>query len=190
MPILGIYASSQFIQTGSYESIATTTVGSGGSATITFSSIPSTYKHLQLRTITRDENTVVGSYFLGRFNSDATAANYYALHVLTGDGSSASSSAASNIVNGYSYFGRTAGGSSGGASANVFATTIVDILDYSNTNKNKTVRSLLGVDNNGSGLVSFSSSLWMSTSAINNISIRAATGSFQQYSSFALYGIK
>lgn len=32
-----------------YDSIATTTVGAGGAASITFSSIPSTYQHLQIR---------------------------------------------------------------------------------------------------------------------------------------------
>jgi hypothetical protein len=53
MPILGIIASSKLTVSNSYESIATTTVGSGGSATVTFSSIPATYKHLQVRTLIR-----------------------------------------------------------------------------------------------------------------------------------------
>ena len=55
MPILGIIASSHvnFIPTGSFSSIATVTVGSGGSSTVSFISIPQTYKHLQLRGIAK-----------------------------------------------------------------------------------------------------------------------------------------
>jgi hypothetical protein len=51
MPILGIIASAITgnLVTTSYESIETVTVGSGGSATVTFSSIPATYTHLQIK---------------------------------------------------------------------------------------------------------------------------------------------
>jgi hypothetical protein len=46
--ILGIIASSKLTAAaGDFESIATVTVGSGGSAVISFTSIPSTYAHLQ-----------------------------------------------------------------------------------------------------------------------------------------------
>jgi hypothetical protein len=50
MPILGIIASSRLgnLVTTSYESIATVTVGGGGSASASFTSIPATYTHLQL----------------------------------------------------------------------------------------------------------------------------------------------
>jgi hypothetical protein len=54
MPILGIIASAITgnLVTTSYESIETVTVGSGGSATVlTFSSIPATYTHLQIRVL-------------------------------------------------------------------------------------------------------------------------------------------
>ena len=65
----------------------------------------------------------------------------------------------------------------------------MDILDYSNTNKNKTLRQLAGTDNNGNGVVGLSSGLWQSTAAVASIDI-TAIGSFSQYTSFALYGIK
>lgn len=67
---------------------------------------------------------------------------------------------------------------------------VVDILDYANTNKNKTIRVLAGVDNNGSGEVALNSGLWPSTSALNTIKILTTSGNLNQYSSFALYGIK
>jgi hypothetical protein len=63
-------------------------------------------------------------------------------------------------------------------------------LDYTNTNKNKTARSLWGYDANGSGYVGLYSGLWRNTSAINRIDYVPASGTFPQYSSFALYGIK
>ena len=111
---------------GYFESIATVTVGSGGSSTITFSSIPGTYAHLQIRA-TLKQSTGNGAF--ARFNSDT--GNNYARHRLIGTGSAAGAfgEASQNKVQintsqGYPSFG-------------VF---IMDILDYANTNKYKTER--------------------------------------------------
>jgi hypothetical protein len=169
---------------GSFESIATTVVGSGGQTTITFSSIPSTYKHLQLRVFAR-ANYAANIFSLGiRYNSDSGA--NYTYHSIYGNGSSA----VANGFTGYNYDYTC--NVMGTSSTNVFAANVIDILDYADTNKYKTIRSLNGGDINGSGgLVSIASCLWQSTSAINSISI--STGGFGdllQYSHFALYGIK
>ena len=187
MPILGIIASAITgnLVTNSYESIATTTVGSGGTATITFSSIPATYTHLQIRQIAR--TTVATSVQTGngiRFNSD-TASNY-AIHQLFGDGSSANASAI--VPDSYIFYSANTGTSAG---ANIFGVAVIDILDYANTNKFKTVRTLAGADLNGSGSIYSRSGLWRSTSAISTITIDCRdSGVFTEYSSFALYGIK
>jgi hypothetical protein len=159
-----------------YESIATTTVGGGGAATITFSSIPSTYTHLQIRVM-----TINSAYGNLRFNNDTTAANYYS-HLLGGTGAAAYAAAYSSSA----YFPNT-----GSTSTSPYV-EVMDILDYANANKYKTTRGLGGIDVNGSGgtIYGSSSNLWMNTSAINRIDITANTGSFAQYSSFALYGIK
>ena len=90
-PILGIIASSMLGVTSSYESIATTTVGALGASSVTFSSIPSTYKHLQLRWIARSNRVAAQDFVDIRLNSD-TGANYSA-HLLYGDGSAATSTA-------------------------------------------------------------------------------------------------
>jgi hypothetical protein len=67
----------------------------------------------------------------------------------------------------------------------------MDILDYANTSKNKTIRMLSGNDRNGSGDIILISGLWASTSAINQIDLRLeSAANFAQYSQFALYGIK
>jgi hypothetical protein len=184
MPILGIIASSRAVAvSNSYESIATVTVGGGGSASATFSSIPATYSHLQIRIMGRTDRAAVYDAVRLRFNSD-TGANY-AEHGLYADGVTLASYGSASATGSYTY--RIAGDS---GPSNVQGAIIVDILDYKNTNKYKTLRSLGGVDANASGgNLYFNSGLWMNTAAITDI-VLEPIGSFQQYSSIALYGIK
>jgi len=179
-----------FALPNSFESIATATVGSGGAADITFSSIPSTYTHLQIRSINRNTRNLTGmvATLAMSFNSDATAANYRR-HQLIGDGSSATASTNSGATNGF-YFADSMGD---GSTSGMFSCFVTDILDYTSTNKNKTVRTLFGGDNNSTaGEVGFTSGLWFKTpEVISSITIVVNNGyNFTQYSSFALYGIK
>jgi len=169
----GLYGTGVPPVTNSYESIATVTVGSGGTSTISFSSIPSTYKHLQLRCLIKATGAVNP---LVRLNSDS--GNNYYWHGLYGTGSAA---------------GANNGGGYGSDmilaySDNQWGGVISDILDYTNTNKNTTIRNLGGCDTNGGGQIALNSGFWNNTAAVNSISITGTT--FQQYSSFALYGIK
>ena len=161
----------------SYESIATVSLGSAQS-TITFTSIPSTYKHLQLRYIAKTTSDDVLTF---RANGD-TGSNY-TIHRLLGNGSSASATATVS----YNYGGI---GVLGGT-ADCFAGGVCDILDYASTTKNKTFRILNGRENNTSGVVELRSTLWASTSAITQLDFYTDNATnFSQYSSFALYGIK
>jgi hypothetical protein len=167
----------------SYESIATSTVGSGGAASITFTesgSAWSSYKHLQLRLLIKDNTSDSnGTYGLLRFNSDSGTT--YDMHQLFGNGSSASASAFNNVNQ--IYLQRLAIGT------NVFSGFVIDILDFASTTKNKTVRMLGGFDNNGAGRIVLGSGLWRNTNAITSIYI-AGEGTLQQYTHAALYGIK
>jgi hypothetical protein len=186
-PILGIFASQGRVAANSYESIATSTVGAGGVSSVTFSSIPQTYKHLQIRALVKDNRSATSSdnNFL-RFNNDS--GNNYNAHQLIGDGSSASSGALG--TDSAMIYGTVPGASIG---ASIFNVTIVDILDYTSTNKNKVIRSLNGYDSNGGGTIRLTSGLWMSTSAVTQIDLLTnigATSTIQQYSQFALYGIR
>ena len=185
MPILGITASSitGSVQT-SYQSISTVTVGSGGSASASFTSIPATYTHLQIRAIGRTNRaSATNDPFKIVFNSD-TGSNY-SNHYLQGDGSSASAFADVNAGFIAAYLATATS-----ATASAFGTIVVDILDYTNTNKYKTTRSLGGFDNNGSGIVSLVSGNWRNTNAITSITISQQVGSsWNEYSSFALFGI-
>lgn len=193
-PILGIWASSQqpALNASSFESIATTTVGAGGTSTITFSSIPSTYKHLQIRFISRTNRALTLDQVKVNFNSD-TGANYYSNHYLLGDGGSATAGVDATTT--YATIYRVPGDN---ATASVFGAHVLDILDYTSTNKNKTLRTLGGFDTNGvvsgyPGEMWFESALWKPSTiaAITSIDIAPISGTaFKQYSSFALYGIK
>lgn len=182
-PILGIWASARqgALLANSYESIATTTVTSNV-ADITFSSIPSTYTHLQFRLITRTNRGTAEDGFRITINGDTNTSNYRA-HALYGDGASVVAQAITGL--GWAGYYPTNSGSS------VFGAGVMDFLDYANTNKAKTMRHLGGYDANGSGYMVFSSSLWTSTAAINSIKFTFDSGSsFTQYSQLALYGIK
>jgi hypothetical protein len=167
----------------SYESIATESLSSAQS-TVIFSSIPSTYTHLQIRGIARVSNsgTVGNDNVTAQFNSD-TGSNYD-YHFLLGNGSSPLAGYGINQT--VMLCGKPSNAS---ATVGVFGSFVIDILDYANTNKYKTVRVLTGVDNNGSGMIFFNSNLWRNTNAITSISFIYAQN-FAQYSHFALYGIK
>lgn len=180
MRILGVTASSYGEYT-SFESIATVT-SSGSSSTLTFSSISSAYTHLQIRCLYQiatggNEDTD----FVIRFNSD-TGSNY-TKHQLYGDGSSVAATGTANTTS-------IPGGVSYNSSANAFNVAIIDILDYGNTNKYKTVRVLTGRENNTNGSVFFRSGVWRNTNAVTTIDLVSSANNFNNYTQFALYGIK
>ena len=178
MGILGIYASQISGHLSSpFDSLQTVTVGSGGTSSISFTSIPSVYKHLQIRAMTMASAgaTTNGITWI---NSDTTGTNYYT-HNLTGNGSTA----AAGSYN-YPYTPFFGGGTSAPQGI------IMDLLDYTDTNKYKTFKILSGYDANGSGNMSFTSQLWKNTAAITSIQITLTSGNWAQYSKFALYGIK
>jgi len=168
---------------GTFESIQTITVGATSAASVTFSSIPATYTHLQIRSIARIDQSNTDDNVYMRFNAD-TGANY-AGHYLFGNGSSVVAAAAASQNQGVAC--RITGANSG---ASIFGVGICDVLDYTNTNKYKTARVLTGHDQNGSGLVFLMSTLWQNTSAVTSITLFALVGNMTQYSQFALYGIK
>jgi hypothetical protein len=175
-PILGIIASQNYPRvTNSYESIATST---GGGASITFSSIPSTYKNLQIRGITSNG---AGGYLRVRFNGDS--GNNYSWHELYANGSTVTAAGASatsamiidEVLS---------------ATTNVYGAFVFDVIDYGNTNKNKTLRNLGGQDSNGSGFVVPTSGAWYNTAAVTSITITPVSGTFASNTHIALYGIK
>ena len=178
-PILGTMASQisgHLAVPNNYESIATVAVTTAVSS-ITFSSIPGTYKHLQIRGAGKAVSS--GIWVTLKMNSDATSGNYYA-HRLLANGSAVS-------INNQA-------GSSAGMDFTTFYPTgstcfVTDILDYANTNKAKTVRTLSGFDSNSAGELNYMSGHWTGTAAITTLTF-GNTADFEQYTHFALYGVK
>jgi hypothetical protein len=185
-PILGIMASAisgnLWAPGKDYDSIATGTV-STPTATIAFTSIPATYKHLQVRYIAKSGRVQnLAGQMVMRFNGSYGARG----HNLYADGATVF---ANSYVPAIGEFALAATGTSAGST---FGAGVIDILDYADTNKNKTIRSLTGADVNGSGNIFFSSQLINSTTAISSITFESLDGgtNLQQYTQFALYGIK
>ncbi len=168
-----------------FEAIASTTIGTEA-ATISFTSIPSSYEHLQLRAYVRTDRGFGGNQLLFmRFNSD-TSSNY-AYHQLSYDGVSpaATGGASSTLM----YCGYATGVL---APTGVYASFVVDLLDYASTNKHKTMRSLAGNDLAGGGFLGFHSGVWMSTSAISSIQFGLVNSSAKLVTGtvVSLYGLR
>jgi hypothetical protein len=157
------------------EPIATTLLGSS-SASVTFSNIPNTYKHLQIRGIVVPATGTASMTV--QYNGDATTTNYY-YHRLQGTGAAAGAGAG----NLFRLLDTTGTGS-------YFCSFVVDILDYANGNKFKTTRALSGYDANGSGEIDLTSNLWSNTAPITSIKLSSDSANFNTNSRFSLYGIR
>lgn len=186
--ILGTIASS-FEDVGDFESIATTTVGSGGAANVEFTSIPGTYTHLIIRGIARTDRTGSnGDYILIQMNG--ATSTVYSTHTVYGTGSTVAAGGAGtqSAIEGNRV--PTTSHESG-----LFGNTNIQILDYANTNKLKVIRATGGYYNNGAGseigYTSLISGSYQSTNAITSILLKPNVGSnFVEYTRFSLYGIK
>jgi hypothetical protein len=164
------------------EAIATTYL-EADAASVTFSSIPATYEHLQLRISAKQDyaSTTTASYGMIQLNGD-TGANY-SDHRMYGKSSTVAGTAGTGQT--VWYLGRYANLT---PAAN-FSGTIWDILDYANTNKNTTCMLVSGVGLDPAW-VEFSSGLWDDTAAVHTILIDRSGGSnWMRGSEFTLYGL-
>jgi len=152
--------------------------GTGSSGTITLNSIPSTYKHLQLR-ISMVASS--GDCYI-QVNSDT--GNNYARHVLRGSGSGSGSTF--GVASTFTF----ANLFPGGISSSFPSVAVIDILDYASTSKYKTFRIFSGQRFTGSGYLEFCSGLWMNTAAISSISVLNSGSSWTTNTRVSLYGIK
>lgn len=189
MPIpLGIFAVAGAGGGGfGYEQIATQLVSSS-SATVTFSGISSIYKHLQIRFTCKTSSASLPIDLNMWFNGD-TGANY-TYHQLFGEGSNMFSSSVhpANAI--------ALQNASISSQDNRFGAGIIDIPDYVNTNKFKTIKSLHGVvgQNTASNAqITLGSGFWRNTAAITSISFNSTGGAsrtIESGSRFSIYGIR
>ena len=180
MPILGVIASSTRqgqgpVDAGAMFPIFATTLTTTA-ASITFSNIPATYTHLQVRFLTL--NSATGGTFF-RLNGDS--GTNYSTHYLYGNGTGAQS-----------------GG--GGTESRLYIANhgtdfptigIIDILDYKNTNKYKTSRTISGNETNSGNNTACAlwSGNWRNTNAITSFQIYGDGTNFTANTTVALYGI-
>ena len=167
-----------------YTKIETIIVGSGGVASITFSSIPATYTDLVIKASVRTNNNAVFDNAQVRFNGD-TGTNYSRLY-LVGDGSTTISfKAASNNAYFPSYCFNAAN-----ATANTFSNTEFYIPNYTSANFKPISADAVSENNATAAYDGLHSGLWSSTAAITSINIAPGSGTLlNQYSTFTLYGI-
>lgn len=162
---------------GAYDALSTVTLSSATN-TVSFSGIPSGYKHLQLR-ISALGDTSTAYDVIMRLNSDS--GTNYNWHRFYGNGSSVS---AGNSTSSNMYI------AGDGARTNYPLASVVDILDYNNSQKNKVAKIFTGWDHNGSGVITLWSGLWRNTSPITSINISVVISNFAAGSTFSLYGVK
>lgn len=170
---------------GNALTLISTTLISSNTSTLTFSSIPSIYKHLQIRFTARSANAETIANWLMRMNGD-TGGNY-AMHWLRGNGSDVSSG---NLYAGYTSIQIQNARTGSAATANAFAAGIIDIADYSNSSKNKVTKTLSGSAGSSINAIWLQSGLWLDTSAITSLTLFVAGGdNFVAGSRFSLYGV-
>ena len=167
---------------GAYDALASVTLSTSASS-ISFSGIPSGYKHLELRYFAR---STAASQVYGTVSANGdTSTSSYTAHDLFSGGSTAVQS----------HYGGQPGFAiqkipGTNSTSGIFGAGVLTISDYASTNKYKTGRNLGGQDSNGSGEIDFVSSVWLSLATITSLNIVPSSGSFATYSSFALYGVK
>jgi hypothetical protein len=169
------------------ESIATYAVTSGTVNSITFNSIPQTYKHLELRMILRDYRTVTGfgePQLVFNNNTSSNSSVYYKQVLYSGS---------STILG--SYYANadplyTPAYPRASSYSNVFGAQVIKIQDYTNTNKHKAYLAWGGFNGTGSDSIAYWAGAYTGTEALTRIDIGPNQFGFDTYSHFALYGIK
>jgi hypothetical protein len=161
--------------TPTYDLIASNVLTSSA-ASVTFSSLPST-GYRDLIVVASVRGTAPGGWAIMRANSDS-GSNYFYVS-MAGNGSSAFSNAPA---------AQTAFqlGASWGLSTTQFLPFRVNIFDYAQTDKHKTVLARL---DDASFVTEANAQRWASTSAITSLVISATSGNFDTNSSFYIYGI-
>jgi hypothetical protein len=160
----------------SYITIASQTLSSA-TATVTFSSIPTTLNGKTIRDlvlVTRPLMTSNASPRI-RFNSD-TGNNYFYV-IMQGNGSTTFTVASQDN----SFMGL-----SDGAASRLTQLLVMQIFDYTTT-KQKTI--LMRDDSATERTVTWAGR-WANTASIDTISLTASAGSFDVGSTFTLYGIE
>jgi hypothetical protein len=170
-----------------FELIASSTVGSGGAASIDFTSIASTYTDLVLKVSGRSTASFTRRAMRVIINNSSTAADY-ADRYLLGSGSAASSGADAAGSQTYIVAWDLPAAS---ATANTFANIEIYIPNYASSSAYKSL-SIDGVaeDNITAAYMGLVAGIYNQNTAISRITVAPDSGNFAQYSTAYLYGVK
>lgn len=179
---LGILAASGAGAAGAMELIQTTVLG-GAATEVTLSSIPQTFKHLQIRVLARS-TTGNQDFYMGFNGASGTMHRAHYVYGIPGSGTSSGTEGG----NGRSRIGFMQISSD---TLERFSPNIIDILDYSNTAKNTTSRVLNARVSSQFNVVGLWSQLFLSTNAITSVTFsNTSPGQFAAGSRFSIFGIK
>jgi len=164
---------------------------------ITFSSIPSTYEHLQIRANLRDSGTgnysAVKMWFATGGGSEDTGTNY-TFHQIYSHGPTIKSEMSGSVNHARAY-GVAANDVDPHVQPSVFASCNILIVDYANTSKNTTWEhngySWVNHDyTNMETFASFGGGMWNNTGAVDKIVFGCEAAPYLRGSTITLYGIK
>ena len=166
--------------------IQSITVGSGGQASISFSSIPSTYTDLVMLVSGRSAAAFTRRTINLTINGSSTATDY-ADRYLLGSGSAASSGTDASGSQGYLTVWDAPAAS---ATANTFSNCSIYIPNYASTSTYKSVSvDGVGEDNATAAYSGLTAGIYQQNTAISSIAV-TTQGNFVQYSTAYLYGVK
>jgi hypothetical protein len=154
--------------------IAKQTVGAGGAASVTFSSIPQTFTDLQVLVSSR--NTAVDTE--NTFSFNGSSANFSIVR-LFGNGTTTGS----DTLYGYSLT------TTSGYTANTFSNNSIYIPNYTSSNFKSISIDGVAENNATASAQVLSAALWSNTAAITSIRLQPTSGTYAEGSEFTLYGI-
>lgn len=166
-----------------YTAIATVTVGSGGAADITFSSISADYTDLILKYSLRGSDAA--NYINNRISFNGSTSGYTS-KLLYGDGSSAAS-ANNSVTNAIDFSAYSVGTS---ATASTFSNGEAYIPNYAGSNNKSVSIDHITENNATAAIAAMTAGLWSNSAAITSVKITPGSGTFAQHSTATLYGIK
>jgi hypothetical protein len=178
----GLFRGQSYTPEGSAYEIAKYVVPTGDIASVTFS-IPSDYRHIRFEISCQNSSSSNSSgWLVGNFNNDTTSS--YSYHILSGSGSSASSSGGLTSA---PIFGDI---NNNGSGSSIFAPSVIDLVDYNSRSKYKTFKVLTGFDNNSWGEMYSVTGNWRSLEPITSVKFYVSGYNIKANSTFTLIGYK
>jgi len=184
---LGLLGAASFVEAAGAFDLLETQILASDSSSVTFTGLGSysDYNHLQIRSLQRSTNSLNNLSNVDlRFNSD-TGSNY-SMHWLEGDGSSVYSTGFSSQT----LIAISRSLPRDGTTSNSFGASVIDILDFSSSNKNTTIRVLAGVHTATRFNIALTSGSWINTNPVTQITLTPSLADFLAGSRFSLYGVK